>query len=258
MGTSDRSGNMDKESIGIIGKGFIGQVLHRYYPHAATYDIKDTEPLDTVLNKEIIFIAFNLVDNGLTSFSEISSYAEAAPAGRVFIIKSTFVPGTTDKLQTEFPQHTFIYNPEFLTELTAWEDFVEPKHPPYQILGVPEQGLRLVHDLFDILPDAPVKRVISPKDAEVLKHATNTYYALKVTWFNQLNDACEELDADYETVREIMVQNPYIGDSHSKVWHKGYRGYGGKCLSKDPKNFARVVKFPIINHIEDYNDGIKS
>src|SRR3990167_9187646 len=118
------------------------------------------------------------------------------------------------------------YYPDFLTEMTAWKDFSEPT---FQILGCTHEALPLVNELFELLPDAPIKRVISPLDAETLKHAFNSYFALKVSWFNQLYDACKQLNADYETVKEIMFQHPWVGDSHSVIWHKGYRGYGGKC-----------------------------
>lgn len=241
-----------KNKIGIIGGGFVGQILKRYYPEALVYDIKENfDKLDDVLNQEIIFIAFLTKDN---SGEGIKEYASKAPAGRVFIIKSTFRPRTTDDLQSKFPQHKFIYNPEFLTEMTAWKDFTEPQ---FQILGCPQESLDLVHRIFDILPPAPVRKVISPLDAEMLKHSLNSFYALKVTWFNQLYDACKEIGADYETLREIMVQNPWIGDSHSVIFHNGYRGYGGKCLSKDPKNLSETVKFPIIEHMEEYNKKLK-
>src|SRR3990167_4133587 len=213
---------MNKNSIGIIGKGFVGDILQRYYPQAKSYDIKgNCDPLEEVLKQDIIFIAFLTKDNDGMGVKE---YAHKAPDGRIFIIKSTFKLGTCDLLQHNFPQHKFIFNCEFLTMATAWSDFTQPQ---FQILGCPQQSLDIVHEIFKILPEAPIKRVISPLDAEVLKHSFNSYYALKVTWFNQLYDACNQIGADYETVKEIMVRSPWVGDSHSVIFHKGYRGYAG-------------------------------
>lgn len=243
---------LNKNSIGIIGMGFVGDILKRYYPQAKTYDLyKNSDRLEDVLNSEVIFISFLTKDN---DGSGVADYAKVAPKGRVFIIKSTFQIGTCDKLQSEFPQHYFIYNPELLTESTAWEDFTNPQ---FQILGCPHQSLLLVHEIFKILPNAPVRRIISPKDAEIFKHSVNSYFALKVTWFNQLYDACRELGGDYETIREIMVQNPWVGDSHSVIYHHGYRGYGGKCLPKETKALAKATKFPLIDHIEQYNETLQ-
>lgn len=241
-------------TIGIIGGGFVGKILKKYYPSATLYDIDESlrqDELDDVLNKEIIFIAFNLVDNGLRSYERVAEYMKKAPEDRIFIIKSTFVPGTTDKLQDEFPQHRIMYNPEFLTEATAWWDFTSPH---IQILGIPHIGLKLAHEIFSILPDAPMKRVMSPKDAEILKHATNSFYATKVIFFNQLYDACRQLEADYDTVRESMMNDPRIGDSHSIVFHNGYRGYGGKCLRKDLRALKAVAKVELLDAVDTINE----
>ena len=249
---------MNRNSIGIIGGGFVGKILKRYYSDAKVYDIKGGfNSWSEVRKCEIIFVAVNMLDNclGDDSRSQLNNYFLEMDKGTIIIIKSTFVPRTTDWFQNKYPHIRFIYNPEFLTEMTAWEDFTKPQ---FQILGCPHKSLPLIHKIFALLPEAPIKRVISPIDAETLKHAFNAYYALKVTWFNQLYDACKELGSDYETVREIMVRNPWIGDSHSAIWHKGYRGYGGKCLAKDPKAFAKITKFPLIKYNEQYNDGLKN
>jgi len=242
-------------TIGIIGGGFVGKILKKYYPQATIYDISgEYDKLEDVLSKEIIFIAFNLKDNGINSYEAVAEYMRQAPDDRIFVIKSTFVPGTCDKLQDEFPQHRIMYNPEFLTEATAWWDFTSPH---IQILGIPHIGLKLAHEIFSILPDAPMKRVMSPKDAEILKHATNSFYATKVIFFNQLYDACKQLEGDYDTVRESMMIDPRIGDSHSIVMHKGYRGFGtqevSKCLPKDLDALRTVSKMPLLDKVQELN-----
>jgi len=241
-------------SVGIIGGGFVGQVLKKYYKDAAVYDIdeiKSTHTLDETLGKKYIFISFSLPDNGTSSFESIRLYPAQVSEPRTFIIKSTFVPGTTDKLQQEFRHHHFAYNPEFLTEMTAWEDFTEP---PVQILGIPHESLDLANELFNLLPDAPIKRIISPLDAELLKHATNSYYSTKVVFFNELFNIAEQLGADYETVREIMVQDKRIGDSHSKIFHKGYRGFGGKCLPKDTQALSTQTGNKLLETVINLNE----
>jgi UDP-glucose 6-dehydrogenase len=75
-----------------------------------------------------------------------------------------------------------------------------------------------------------------------------------VTWFNQLYDACQQLEGDYETVKEILMKDPWIGDSHSVIFHKGYRGFGGKCLSKDPVNFTKVANIPLLEKAIELNN----
>ena len=251
---------LDKNiSVGIIGAGFVGKIMKDYYKEAKQYDIVgEHDPLEEVLTQDVIFLAFNLKDNCRSeeSYNAIADYARQAPDNRIFIVKSTFIPHTTDRLQAEFPQHIFVYNPEFLTEATAWHDFTKPW---CQILGCPQQSLKIVHDiLFPILPDAPVKRVMSPLDAEVLKHATNSYYSTKVIFFNELYDACEKIGADYETVRDILVQDNRIGDSHSVIKHNGYRGFGGKCLVKDTEAFEEVSESPLLAKVIEINEKLRN
>lgn len=245
-----------ENKISIIGYGFIGKIIKQYYPEALVYDIAEkSDSLDDVLSADIIFIAFNLKDNGFNSLDSLIDYMKKAPGGRLFIIKSTFIPGTTDKIQEMFPQHNVIYSPEFLTEATAWEDF---SNPVFQILGVPHKLLGLVEDkLFEFLPRAPIKSVMSPKAAEITKHALNSYFSMKVIFFNQLFDACNELGADYESVRKMLTQHPWVGDSHSVIFHKGYRGFGtpevSKCLPKDTLAFTKVVKIPLLEKVLEIN-----
>lgn len=239
--------------VGIIGGGFIGKVLKQYYPNAQVFDIKDSpNTLEEVLDNKYIFLAYNILDNCLSevSLQSLYNYCEKMKDGTVVIIKSTFVPGTANKIQDRFPDLKIIYNCEFLTEATAWRDFTEPL---FQIIGTTKQSYDEAKELFKMLPDAPIKRVMSVKDAEIVKHAKNSYYALKVTWFNQLYDACNELGGDYEVVRSILVNDPWIGDSHSIIWHKGYRGFGGKCLSKDPLNFTKVAHIPLLEKAIELN-----
>lgn len=247
------------KSIGIIGQGFVGKILKRYYPDAKVYDIAPGEwnPLREVLAQEIVFVAVNFSDNCFSQESrdKLNDYFAAMKPKTIVIVKSTFIPGTLDYFQELHKHLNFIYNCEFLTELSAWEDYTKPH---FQILGVPYQSLHLIHEVFEMLPDAPIKQVISPRDAETLKHAFNSYFSTKVIYFNQLYDACEKLGADYDTVRNILVKDPRIGDSHSIVFHKGYRGYGGKCLPKDTNALRKVVSMPLLDKIAEINESLRT
>lgn len=247
---------MDKTSIGIIGGGFVGQVLKRYYENASIYDINGRfDSLEEALNKKIVFIAFNLADNAASEESRktLADYMVAMKKPELVITKSTFVPGTTDYLQSLRPDIPVMYNVELLTEMTAWEDFTEPV---FQILGCTHRSLPLALEVFGILPHAPVRRIISPLDAETLKHAINSYYGMKVVFFNELYDGCRKIGADYETVREIMMQDPRISQSHSVIWHKGYRGFGGKCLPKDLAALNKIIKSPLLTMVEEINSKL--
>ncbi len=246
----------NNKDVAIIGGGFIGRILKEFYPNAPVFDIIDSpNKLEEVLEKKYIFIAYNIKDNCLseTSLQSVYDYCSQMKDGTVVIIKSTFVPGTADKIQNKFPNLKIVYNCEFLTEATAWADFVSPL---FQIVGVTCQSADVVREVFELLPEASVNRVISVLDAEMLKHVKNSYYALKVTWFNQIYDACKQIGSDYETIREILMKDPWIGDSHSVIFHKAFRGFGGKCLTKDPVNLTKVVKIPLLEKAIELNQEL--
>jgi len=251
------------KTLGLIGGGgFVGKILRRWFGDIVWIDKEaQSEEILEVIDRDIIFIAVNFADNCISdqSKAELDYYfsllLDTKP--RTIVFKSTFVPGTTDYFQNKYPAHRFAYNPEFLTERTAWRDFTRPQ---FQLLGMTHQALGDAGELFDILPKAPIREIISPLDAEVLKHAFNSYYALKVTWFNQLFDTCHTLGADYETVRRLMVQNSFVGDSHSIIYHNGYRGYGtkklSKCLPKDLHAFRTISTMSLLDEAEKYNQNL--
>jgi hypothetical protein len=71
----------DKYSIGILGSnGFVGEVMKKYYTNAKGYDIVgECNPLEEVLKQDVVFIAFNLKDNGINSYDKVAEYMKKAP-----------------------------------------------------------------------------------------------------------------------------------------------------------------------------------
>jgi len=254
---------MNKPSIGVLGHGFIGKVISEWYADGGytvhPFDINGDYDLKATLNSDIVFVAINAKDNfaSVENRNILSEYFKHIPDNTLVIIKSTVVPGTTDYLDEVFPKLPFCYNPEFLTEMTAFEDF---NSPDIQILGLPHRSLEFAGAIFDLLPDAPVKRIVSPRDAETIKHATNSYYAMKLIFFNELYDASSTLGCDYETVKEVLSKNQWIGDSHNVVFHKGYRGFGdtkvSKCIPKDTTAFAKLTGSELLSTTLKVNERI--
>jgi UDPglucose 6-dehydrogenase len=150
--------------------------------------------------------------------------------GKVVVIKSTVLPGTTEKFQRLFPDQTLLFNPEFLRENSANEDFLKPDR---QIVGYCGIDSDLATAVLETLPRAPYEAVVPAAVAEMTKYATNSFLALKVIFGNELFDLCQALDVDYELVKQGFSVDKRIGDSHFNVLDSGYRGYGGKCLPKD-------------------------
>jgi nucleotide sugar dehydrogenase len=131
-----------------------------------------------------------------------------------------------------------LFNPEFLTELTADQDMC---YPDRQIIGYTKESYNAAGDILQILPLAPFERIMPATEAEMVKYYGNTWFATKVIFANQLYDLCQKLGIDYDRVMEAAAADKRIGRSHLEVWHKGYRGFGGKCLPKDLKAFIQLA-----------------
>jgi len=157
---------------------------------------------------------------------------------KVVVIKSTVMPGTTEMLQKKYPQHKLLMNPEFLTEETADQDMM---YPDRQIVGYTEQSHTVAGDVMQLLPLAPFERMLPVTEAETVKYFGNTWFAIKVSFANQMYDLCQAIGVDYDRMVEAAAADKRIGRTHLNVFHKGYRGYGGKCLVKDTRALIQLA-----------------
>ncbi|MBI2050366.1 MAG: UDP-glucose/GDP-mannose dehydrogenase family protein [Parcubacteria group bacterium] len=217
-----------------MGGGFVGSSVASFFGGSNVYDkFKLMDPLEEVLKQELIFVCVPTpYENGFNRsalddvFEKIGSINEP----RIVVIKSTCVPGTTDYFQQKYQHLKVLFNPEFLTQATAEQDF---KNPDKQLVGYTSTSRDVSRSVLDMLPHAPYKKIMSAASTELVKYAVNTFYATKVVFGNMLYDLCQSLGVDYNEVKEAFVSDQRIIDSHFDVLHGGYRGYGGKCLPKD-------------------------
>ncbi len=221
-------------TIGIFGGGVVGKACAAFFKGAAIYDkFNPMDPLEEVLERDVIFVCVPTPFNGGFDRSILEEvFAEIGKDGkeRIAVIKSTSIPGTTDYFQKQYPHLKVLFNPEFLSEKTAVEDFANPDK---QLVGFTEASRGVAQEILDMLPDAPYKKIMPASAAELVKYAVNTYYATKVVFGNMLYDLARAAGVDYNEVKEAFVADQRIADSHFDVLHGGYRGYGGKCLPKD-------------------------
>ena len=165
-----------------------------------------------------------------------SAVAEIAPVlapGSVVVAKSTMPPGSSrfvrrllDDAGMRSSDIGVASNPEFLREGTAVHDFL---HPDRIVIGCDEPGTAVrVSALYRSL-QAPVI-VTDSSSAEMIKYASNTFLATKVSFINAIANLCEALDADVREVALGMGYDPRIGFDFLRPGP----GYGGSCLPKDP------------------------
>lgn len=235
-----------KQKIGIVGVGMVGGALRNYFEKQGVdpfmYDKgKNFGSMEEINQADIIFICVPTpFDKEKQSFdlAYVEESCNNISGNKIIVIKSTVVPGTTQKLQEKYPQHKFLFNPEFLTEITAEQDM---SYPDRQIIGYTDKSFTVAGDLMQILPLAPFERVIPSTEAEMVKYFGNNWFAVKVAFANQMYDLCKKIGVDYNKVMESSAADKRIGRSHLKANHKNYRGYGGKCLPKDIKALIRFA-----------------
>lgn len=168
------------------------------------------------------------------------------PGERIAVVKSTIPPGTTEAWNDRY-EHlglTVVFNPEFLREATALDDFLNQDRI---ILGGPRPQVNVVRDIFKVAyPNIPIHKT-SSTNAELVKYVTNTFLATKVSFANEIYQVCEALadkgqDVDYDRTIELATLDRRLGKSHWQVpgpmpaddgTGKLLRGYGGSCFCKD-------------------------
>jgi len=228
------------ENIGVIGAGMVGGALIEYFKkqnrELCIYDKgKNFGSMERVNQADLIFICVPTpFDKEKQSFdlTHVEESCNNISGNKIIVIKSTVLPGTTQKLQEKYPQHRFLFNPEFLTELTAQQNM---DYPDRQIIGYTKQSYTISKDIMNLLPLAPFERIVPSAEAEMIKYFGNNWFALKVSFTNQMYDLCQKLGLNYDIIMESAAADKRIGRDHLKVIHNGYRGYGGKCLPKDIK-----------------------
>lgn len=234
-----------KTFIGIIGVGMVGNALRKYFNKNGyklfLYDKgKNIGSMEEVNKADVIFICVPTPfdKKGGFDLSFVEESCVNIRGSKIIIIKSTVLPGTTEKLQKIYPQHKFLFNPEFLVEKRADKDMQNPER---QIIGYTGSSRKLAQKILSILPDAVFKKVIKASEAEMVKYFGNTFLSIKVIFGNQMYDLCNNLGISYDHVKECVSADKRIGPSHLDIYDSGYRGYGGKCLPKDIKSLIQFA-----------------
>ena len=248
---------MNKPVIGIVGLGFVGGSVLKYYQdngyEVRTFDTeKECTGEESFKDTDIIFVCVPTpYKDGKCDISALEDTFRWIPEDRIVIIKSTVPPGTTEMLATAYVG-TVIFNPEFLDASKAEYDYAFPER---QILGYASRDfLEVVNimttdkvpmhvweeDLFTYLPKASRNFEMTAEEAECVKYMGNTFFAMKNVFANMWYDYCTEMGIDYNNVREAVGAEPRIGYVHLQAIHKKGRGAGGSCL---PKDLAATINF---------------
>jgi UDPglucose 6-dehydrogenase len=180
----------------------------------------------------------SIVRECLRDISIISTYLLKDPI--LVIIKSTIPPGTTEQLNKEFTALNIAFNPEFLTEANAVDDY---KNQNRIIIGADRPYSSRVKQIFSkAFPKVPIIKT-SSTIAETIKYVTNTFLSMKVSYANEIYQLCNALEIDYDKVIEYARYDDRLGNSHWSVpGPDGDLGFGGHCFPKDIAALQYVMK----------------
>ena len=199
----------------------------------------------------------NIVENVLNDLEILASLDQEE---KIVVVKSTIPPNTTAKWNKEYTFLDIVFNPEFLTEANAVNDF---ENQSRIILGGPRpQTTKLKQIYSKVFPKAHIIKTDSTH-AEMVKYLTNSFLATKVSFANEIYQICNKLKVDYDKVVEYAVLDDRLGKSHWAVpGPDGDFGYGGHCFPKDIKALISLahdlnVSPRILNSVDDKNNEVR-
>ena len=246
--------------VGIVGHGVVGNAVHKLFPHAIVYD----EPLEIGTREEInqceitfLCVPAPMAENGSCNTSIVEKCLDWIQS-EIIVIRSTVPVGFTDSM-VEKHHKNIIFQPEYLGE-TAAHPFVDMRERGWITLGGEHHVVSKVVELYQTVYNSNVAfHITNAKVAELAKYMENTFFALKVTFCNEMFDVAEALGVDYNQLREVWLADPRIGRSHTFVYRNN-RGYGGKCLPKDTSALihqgkAAGVDMSLLECVREKNNG---
>ena len=240
-------------NIGIIGKGFVGSAVAHGFSEATGYsakifindkdESKSSHSLrEVITSSDVIFVSVPTPSNKNGSINldilkeclreSNKIVKEVGKCDAIFLIRSTILPGTSRKLNNEFNELKIVFNPEFLTERSAFFDFISQTRV---ILGGPENLVSKVKALYQDRFGKSISIIETDfESAELTKYVCNTFFATKVSFLNEMKILADKTGADWEVVREGFIRDGRVGNSHSNVpGPDGKLGFGGSCFPKD-------------------------
>jgi UDPglucose 6-dehydrogenase len=263
-----------------IHERFLPELLDRHRGRTLQFSTNLTE---AIRQADAVFIAVGTPQSALghADLSHVdavaSEIARSIDRYKVIVEKSTVPVSTSEWICRVLERHRVsrnlfdvVSNPEFLREGTAVSDFL---HPDRIVVGAEtERAARLLGSIYhpltqgsyydkesavpghrSSLEPAPIL-FTSAQSAEIIKHASNAFLALKISFINVVANLCEAADADVQEVAHGMGMDNRIG---GQFLRPGI-GYGGSCFPKDVAAFRRIaeqhgVDFGILSEVEKVN-----
>ncbi len=189
-----------------------------------------------------------------TVAKSIDSYTVIVDKSTVPVETGEWVSRTVQRFNKSGTAYDVVSNPEFLSEGSAVKDFL---HPDRVVLGVSSKRAEAVMRAV-YAPLRAAVLVTDVKSAELIKHASNSFLAAKISYINAVSELCEKVGADVKLVARGMGLDRRIGP----MFLNAGIGFGGFCFPKDLEAFYWISKqkgydFPLLKAVQEINDRQK-
>jgi len=237
--------------MAVIGDGTVGTALAKAMGVVPFGPGKEPICTDVV----VICVPTETI-GGRQDLTQVRQAISRVEKARLIILRSTVLPGTTEKLQKEvnFP---LMFVPEFGFEATMEADLA---HPSYYILGITPESFARIDLAKDVLPEAAHYLEMKSISAEFAKYFCNLWGSSQVVLANSCYDWVVEQTGDPSIYEEAVQGATFHRNIPKWGWvinQDGQRGYGGKCLPKDTQAAISQHKHPLWVACEKYNNRLR-
>jgi len=236
-------------NLGLVGLGVVGSATarglergHRIYRYDK-YKQSESTLKEIADNCEVIFVSvptpmkksgaidLSAIYETVSILNEYCIWEDSVDRKTIIVIRSTAVSGTTDALASRYVKFDFAFNPEFLTDKNAEQDFLDSKRI---IIGAnSDRVFSILERVYkDALFTCPIIKT-NIKTAEYIKYCSNVFLASQISTANELYEIAQLLHIDWEKICAVLSYDERIGKFTHVPGNDGDMGWGGKCFPKD-------------------------
>ncbi len=230
--------------VGIVGVGHVGGAMFGFLRGKAgfmrfTMSLKVSGPKKKILECDVVFVCVPTPEkeDGSCDTSIVESVIQWLDPNQVIVIRSTVAVGFSDYMASKYRARV-VFQPEYYGE-TVSHPFADLSKQDWQTFGGNPKDIEVVVRAYQKVIQAETKiNMTDRKTAEMTKYMSNCFLAMKVVFCNEMYEFCFENGINYTELRELWLNDPRIGRSHTFVY-PDKRGFGGSCFPKDTKAMVK-------------------